>query len=88
MWRNRTNASWAVVSITLIVLSVVLGTASLAIADAGVFTGNGQNLHQITSKAVRLASIDVSIILGRGPFLFNGSVPGMDRAEYECTFVL
>lgn len=57
-------------------------------ADAGVFTGNGQNLHQITSKAIRLVSIDVNIVLERGPFLFNGTVPGMDRAEYLCTFVL
>ncbi len=85
---QRNKESWAVIPITLILLSVVLGTASQAIADAGVFTGNGQNLHQITSKTVQLVGIDVSIILGRGPFLFNGSVPGMDRAEYECTFVL
>ena len=33
-------------------------------------------------------SIDVSIIPGRGPFLFDGTVPGMDEVQYECTFVL
>jgi hypothetical protein len=59
-----------------------------ALADAGVFTGNGQNLHQITSEEVRLVSIDVNIVLERGPFLFDGGVPGMDQAEYSCTFVL
>lgn len=60
----------------------------LAFADAGVFTGNGQNLHQISSKEVRLVSIDVNIVLERGPFLFDGGVSGMDKAEYSCTFVL
>jgi len=88
MRSNETKTSSLVISITLMLWSVVLGTAPPAIADAGVFTGNGQNLHQITSKTVRLVRIDVAIILGRGPFLFDGTVPGMDRAEYECTFVL
>jgi hypothetical protein len=88
MLSKGTKAGSLVISITLILLSVVLGTAPPAFADAGVFTGNGQNLHQITSKTVQLVRIDVTIILGRGPFLFNGTVPGMDRAEYECTFVL
>lgn len=59
-----------------------------SLADAGVFTGNGQDLHQITSKTVQLASIEVTIVLGRGPFLFDGTVPGMDRAEYLCKFEL
>lgn len=58
-----------------------------ALADAGVFTGNGQNLHQISSEEVRLVSIDVNIVLERGPFLFDGGVRGMDQAEYSCTFV-
>jgi len=73
----------------LILTALLLtGTTPQALGDAGVFTGNGQNLHQITSKTVKLVSIDVLIVLGRGPFLFNGGVPGMDRAEYQCTFVL
>jgi hypothetical protein len=66
----------------------ILVANSPTFADAGVFTGNGQNLHQITSKTIRLESIDVNIVLERGPFLFDGTVPGMDRAEYICTFVL
>lgn len=64
------------------------GTAGRAVADAGVFAGNGQTLHQITSRAVQLVSIDVVIVPGRGPFLFDGGVRGMDQAEYNCTFVL
>jgi hypothetical protein len=75
-------------TVPLILLSTFLGAASEARADAGVFTGNGQSLHQISSKTVQLVSIDVTIILGRGPFLFDGGVAGMDRAEYLCKFVL
>jgi hypothetical protein len=82
------KASLVIIAMALVPLSVVLGTACPAFADAGVFTGNGQNLRQITSKEVQLVSIDVAIILGRGPFLFDGTVPGMDQAGYECTFVL
>src|SRR5690348_4574892 len=63
-------------------------TALPSAGDAGVFTGNGQNLRQITSKSIQLVSIDVNITLGRGPLLFDGTVPGMDRAEYQCKFVL
>ena len=67
---------------------VLLLVPSFLFADAGVFTGNGQNLHQITSRTIQLVSIDVTIVLGRGPFLFDGTVPGMDRAEYVCEFGL
>jgi hypothetical protein len=67
---------------------LALFTTLPAAADAGVFTGNGQNLRQISSKSIQLVSIDVSIMLGRGPFLFDSTVPGMDRTEYECKFVL
>jgi hypothetical protein len=63
-------------------------TTSAALADAGVFDGNGQSLHQVSNEAVQLVSIDVRITLGRGPFLFDGTVPGMDRAQYSCAFVL
>jgi hypothetical protein len=53
-----------------------------------VFTGNGQTLHQITSKSIQLVSIDVTMALGRGPYLYDGGVAGMDRAHYMCKFVL
>jgi hypothetical protein len=72
----------------LLTLAVVACAAPLAWADAGVFEGNGQNLRQVTSESVQLVSIDVKIILGRGPFLFDGTVPGMDEARYSCVFVL
>jgi len=71
-----------------VLLLMILGMRSSAVADAGVFTGNGQSLHQISSKNVQLVSIDVVIVPGRGRFLFDGSVPGMDQADYNCTFVL
>src|SRR5579864_8156231 len=73
--------------VAALVLCILVANSPM-FADAGVFTGNGQNLHQITSKTIRLVSIDVNIVLERGPFLFDGTVPGMDRAEYVCTFVL
>jgi hypothetical protein len=31
---------------------------------------------------------DVTIVPGRGRFLFDSTVPGMDRTEFYCTFVL
>lgn len=78
----------AVLPIVLVLSFLIVGTSSPAVADAGVFTGYGQNLRQISSKSIQLVSIDVSIIPGRGPFLFEGTVPGMDQVQYECTFVL
>lgn len=77
----------------LLVLTLVAGAAHLAttspvLANAGVFTGNGQNLRQVTSQAIQLITVDVVIVLGRGRFLFDGSVPGMDQADYVCTFAL
>jgi hypothetical protein len=69
-------------------LLVLVCSATPAFADAGVFTGNGQSLHQITSKSIQLVSIDVTMALGRGPYLFDGGVAGMDRAQYLCKFVL
>jgi hypothetical protein len=74
--------------ITIALLLLPCGIHSPAFGDAGVFAGNGQNLHQITTEEVQLATIDVRITLGRGRFLFDGTVPGMDQAEYSCTFVL
>jgi len=75
-------------ALSIVLLSAFSLIPSSASGDAGVFTGNGQNLHQITSETIQLVSIDVTIVLGRGPSLFDGTVPGMDRAEYGCTFVL
>jgi hypothetical protein len=72
----------------VLLLSVPACLAAPVFADAGVFTGNGQSLHQITSKSIQLVSIDVTMALGRGPYLFNGGVAGMDRAHYLCKFVL
>jgi len=50
----------------LAVLSLLWTAGLPAGADAGVFFGNGQDLHQITSKSIHLASIDVTITFGQG----------------------
>jgi hypothetical protein len=78
----------SVVFSTLALLAPIAALGTSAFADAGVFTGNGQSLHQISTKNVRLVAIDVTIVPGRGRFLFDGTVPGMDRTEFYCTFVL
>lgn len=72
----------------LVLLAACISASTPAKADAGVFTGNGQDLHQISSKDIQLVSIDVTVVLGRGMFLFDGGVAGMDRSEYLCKFVL
>ncbi len=71
------------VTLPLIVLSVLLWTASPALADAGVYYGIGQDLHQITSKSIHLVSIDVTIVLG-GP----SNKLAETMAQYRCKFVL
>jgi len=82
---NRMNG--CPLGLGLVMALLCFAPARPALADAGVFTGNGQNLRQISSEEVRLVSIDVNIVLERGPFLFDGGVRGMDQAEYSCTFV-
>lgn len=67
---------------------VIAAAAISARADVGVFTGTGQNLQQITTADIQLVSIDVTIMPVRGRFLFDGTVPGLDMVEYDCTFVL
>jgi hypothetical protein len=79
-------------------LFVFLGSASPALADAGVFFGNGQDLHQITSKSIHLISIDVTIALGEGVLPASPELAGLDKnqleiisgnlATYRCIFVL
>ena len=70
-----------------LVLAAVCISNSMVWADAGVFTGTGQNLRQITSESVQLVSIDVTITLERGPALFDGT-SAMDEVAYDCKFVL
>ena len=70
------KSNMALLPIVFVVSFLILGTPSPAAADAGVFTGNGQNLRQISSKSIQLVSIDVIIIPGRGRFLFDGTGTG------------
>jgi hypothetical protein len=71
-----------------VVLAVVVFFSRPVWADAGVFTGTGQNLRQISTQAIQLVSIDVTITLGRGPRLFDTGTGGMDEVAYDCKFLL
>ncbi len=53
-------------ALSIVLLSAFSLIPSSASGDAGVFTGNGQNLHQITSETIQLVSIDVTIASGLG----------------------
>lgn len=75
-------------SLILILAFMVLVPISNVYANAGVFTGYGHSIELTSTKDIQMVSEDVTIIPGRGRFLFDGGVPGMDRVEYDCTFVL
>ena len=82
----------------IILLFVISGSNFPALADAGVFYGNGQDIHQITSKSIHLISIDVTIVLGEGilPTIPEFAILDKNQQEllrgnfatYRCTFVL
>lgn len=82
----------------VIISTLFLVSASPVKADAGVYFGSGQDLHQITSKAIHLASIDVMIVLGDGTVPTTGDFAKLDKkeaelirgnlVEYRCKFVL
>jgi hypothetical protein len=55
-------------------------------ANTGIFEGSGHTIKLVKSEDVEMRSEDVTIVPGRGPFLFNDSA--MDRVEYRCKFVL
>ena len=67
-------------------MSATLATA--AQANVGIFTGTGATIQLTGSKQVQLVSEDVTIVPGRGMFLFDGTGLGMDRVEYLCKFEL
>ena len=60
--------------------------SSVAIANTGVFEGSGHTIKLVRSEDIQLRSEKVTIIPGRGRFLFNGSIA--DHVDYECKFVL
>jgi hypothetical protein len=88
MMRRDSRTQRIAQCIRSLVFAFTIPLSAIARGDAGVFTGTGQNLKLISTDSVQLVSIDVKIVLGRGRFLFDGSVPGMDQAEYDCRFVL
>ena len=67
---------------------VALLAPGLTYANVGVYEGSGHTIKLIHSENIQLRPEKVLIVPGRGPFLFDGTVPGMDRAQYDCTFVL
>ena len=69
-------------------LILVASLPAYACADVGVFAGTGQNIRLTTNADVQMVSQDVSIVPGRGRFLFDGTVAGMDVVDYKCTFQL
>jgi hypothetical protein len=71
-----------------VVFLIVVLTASVACANTGVFEGSGHTIKLIRSEDIQLQSERVTIVPGRGPFLYDGTGPGMDRVEYTCKFVL
>ena len=65
-----------------------LSLPALALGNAGVFEGSGHTVKLTSTADIQLQSEKVKIIAGRGPFLFDGTAPGMDRVEYQCSFRL
>jgi hypothetical protein len=59
---------------------------NLALANAGVFTGDGHTLSLSGDERVQMVREAIVITPGRGPALFDGGVAGMDRVEYDCRF--
>jgi hypothetical protein len=54
----------------------------------GVFAGYGHTIQLVHNADVQMVSEEVLIVPGRGRFLYDGTVPGMDRVEYQCKFML
>ena len=69
-------------------LLLFLTCTAPAIADAGVFAGNGQTLRQVTTEDIQLVSIDVTMALRSGLAILESKVAEIDRTDYWCTFVL
>jgi hypothetical protein len=74
----------------LLLAMVLLCTWSMgpAHANVGVFTGYGHTIELTRTDDVQMVSEDVTIVPGRGRFHFDGSVPGMDRVDFNCRFRL
>ena len=66
----------------------LLGLSNSANANVGVFTGYGHTIELASTEEIQMLSEEITIIPGRGRFLFDGGIPGMDRVEYACIFVL
>jgi hypothetical protein len=82
----------------LVLLLLSYWTTGSAFADAGVFSGDGYNLRQISSKSIHLVRIDVTISLGEDANPSDSELRGLSPKEaeearsfdvsYRCIFVL
>jgi len=75
-----------IVSIATILISIL--SSNEIYANAGVFTGTGYSIELTKSESIKMLKEEITIIPGRGRFLFDGGVAGMDRVEYICNFTL
>ena len=75
-------------SLLFVIVVLIIFSFSPARANVGVFTGYGHTIELTGSNDVQMLSEDITIIPGRGRFLFDGGVAGMDRVEYICKFIL
>lgn len=73
---------------TLIILLFLCILTSDVFSNAGAFMGSGVTLQLTNSHDIQMVSEEVNITPGRGMFLFDGMVSGMDRVEYYCKFLL
>lgn len=62
--------------------------ASSLFANVGVFEGFGHSIELTKTEKIEMVSEEITIVPGRGRFIFDGGVPGFDRVEFYCKFRL
>jgi hypothetical protein len=73
----------------LVLFASILPVAPVRLfANAGVFAGSGYNIKLVKNDDIRMTREDVTITPVRGRVPFDGGLPGMDRVDYACVFVL
>ncbi len=71
--------------LTILLLTFV---SQISAANSGIAAGRGHSITLISSDNIKMVREVVTITPRRGPFLFDGSVKGMNRVEYDCLFEL
>lgn len=70
-----------------IAVTAALTWQATALANAGVFFGNGHTVRLDSTDEIQLVREEVTIVPGRGRMLFTGGVP-TDWVDYSCKFEL